>query len=60
MKKLLLSSITLLFCVSMLAQKSVDLKLNPEKNKTYRFRSSTDQTVTQTSKRESTDNRFQG
>jgi hypothetical protein len=48
MKKLLLSSITLLFCVSMMAQKSADLKMNPEKNKIYRFKASSSQTVSQT------------
>jgi hypothetical protein len=48
MKKLLLSSITLLFCISMMAQKSADLKMNPEKNKIYRFKSSSSQTVSQT------------
>ena len=48
MKKLLLSGITLLFCISMMAQKGTDLKMNPEKNKIYRFKSSSSQTVSQT------------
>jgi len=48
MKKLLLSCITLLFCISMMAQKGADLKMNPEKNKIYRFKSSSSQTVSQT------------
>lgn len=48
MKKLLLSSFVLLLSVAMMAQNSVNLKLNLEKNKVYRLSSSTEQTVTQT------------
>jgi hypothetical protein len=48
MKKLLLSSIAILFCVSIMAQNSVNLKLNLEKNKVYRFKSYSAQTITQT------------
>jgi proteasome assembly chaperone (PAC2) family protein len=48
MKKLLLSSIAILFCISIMAQNSVNLKLNLEKNKVYRFKSYSAQTVTQT------------
>lgn len=48
MKKLLLSSIAVLFCILLMAQNSVNLKMNLEKNKVYRFQSFTAQTVTQT------------
>ena len=48
MKKLLLSSIAVLFCISIIAQDNVNLKMNLEKNKVYRFRSYSAQTVTQT------------
>jgi proteasome assembly chaperone (PAC2) family protein len=48
MKKFLLSSIAVLFCISLMAQNSVNLKMNLEKNKVYRFRSYSAQTVTQT------------
>ena len=48
MKTILPSFIVLLFCTSIMAQNSVSLKLNLEKNKLYRFKSSTEQTVTQT------------
>jgi proteasome assembly chaperone (PAC2) family protein len=48
MKKLLLSIISVLFCISIMAQNSVNLKLNLEKNKVYRFNSSSAQTITQT------------
>jgi hypothetical protein len=48
MKKLLLSSIAILFCISIIAQNSVNLKMNLEKNKVYRFKSYSAQTVTQT------------
>ena len=48
MKKLLLSSITLLFCISIMAQNSINLKMNLEKNKVYRFKSFSAQTITQT------------
>jgi len=48
MKRLLLSITVLLFVVALTAQQSVLLKMNPEKNKLYRLRSVTEQTVTQT------------
>lgn len=48
MKKILLSFVALLFCMSVLAQNSVSLKMNLEKNKVYRFSSATEQTILQT------------
>lgn len=48
MKKFLLVSIAALLCLSLGAQNSVMLKMNPEKNKVYRFRSTSDQNITQT------------
>jgi len=48
MKKILLSCIIALFCMSMVAQNGVILKLNLEKNKVYRFSSASEQTVSQT------------
>ena len=48
MKKLLLSCFAVLFCISIIAQNSVNLKMNPEKNKVYRFSSVSEQTVLQT------------
>ncbi len=48
MKKLLLSSTAVLFCISVLAQNSVNLKMNLEKNKVYRFSSVSEQTIIQT------------
>ncbi|MGD0754057.1 MAG: DUF6263 family protein [Bacteroidales bacterium] len=48
MKKILLSCIAVLFSVSLMAQNSVNLKMNLEKNKVYRFNSASEQTVTQT------------
>jgi len=48
MKKILLSCTTALFCLSLMAQNGVLLKLNLEKNKVYRFSSSSEQTVSQT------------
>ncbi len=48
MKTILLSFFVLLFCNSVIAQNSVNLKLNLEKNKVYRFNSVSEQTVTQT------------
>jgi hypothetical protein len=48
MKKPLLSSILVLFCISILAQNNLNLKMNLEKNKVYRFNSYSAQTVTQT------------
>ncbi len=48
MKTIFLSFLVLLFCTSIIAQNSVNLKLNLEKNKVYRFNSVSEQTVTQT------------
>jgi len=48
MKKLLLSCLMVLFSVSVMAQNSVNLKMNPEKNKVYRFSSASEQTTVQT------------
>jgi hypothetical protein len=48
MKKILLSIISVVLGVSMIAQTSSNLKLNLEKNKVYRFKSTTEQTITQT------------
>jgi hypothetical protein len=48
MKKILLSTITFLFCVSVIAQNGANLKLNLEKNKVYRFTSLSEQTILQT------------
>jgi len=48
MKKLFLLCITVLSCASILAQNAVNLKLNLEKNKTYRLKSVSEQAVTQT------------
>jgi len=47
MKKVVLSTISLLFGISLIAQ-NAELKLNLEKNKVYRFKSTSDQTVSQT------------
>lgn len=48
MKKILLSFVVLLICISGMAQNSVSLKLNLEKNKVYRFNSVSENTITQT------------
>jgi hypothetical protein len=48
MKKILLSLTTVIFCVSSIAQNSASLKMNPEKNRVYRFSSSSEQTILQT------------
>jgi proteasome assembly chaperone (PAC2) family protein len=48
MKKILLSSVAVLFCISLIAQNSVNLKMNLEKNKVYRFSSVSEQTIIQT------------
>lgn len=48
MKKILLSCIAVLFCISIMAQNSANLKMNLEKNKVYRFQSASEQTITQT------------
>ena len=48
MKKILLSCVAVLFCISIMAQNSVNLKMNLEKNKVYRFSSASEQTILQT------------
>jgi proteasome assembly chaperone (PAC2) family protein len=48
MKKILLSIISLLFCALIPAQNSANLKMNLEKNKVYRLKSVSEQSVTQT------------
>lgn len=48
MKTLKISAIFLLFSVALFAQKSADLKLNLEKGKVYKFKSSTESSVAQT------------
>jgi hypothetical protein len=48
MKKILLAIISVLIGISIMAQSTASLKLNLEKNKVYRFKSTTEQTITQT------------
>jgi len=48
MKTLLLFGLSALLCLSSIAQNSVNLKLNLEKNKVYRLNAVSDQTVVQT------------
>ncbi len=48
MKKILLTSISILLGISIMAQNVNTLKLNLEKNKVYRFTSSSEQTISQT------------
>lgn len=48
MKKVVLSLITIVLSVASYAQGTTNLRLNIEKNRVYRYRSSTEQTVTQT------------
>jgi proteasome assembly chaperone (PAC2) family protein len=48
MKKILLSCVAVLFCISIMAQNSVSLKMNLEKNKVYRLNSVSEQTIIQT------------
>ena len=48
MKKILFSCVAIMFSVSIMAQNSVSLKMNLEKNKVYRFNSASEQTVIQT------------
>jgi hypothetical protein len=48
MKKVLSSVIAIAFGISLMAQSSAILKLNPEKNKVYLLKSVSEQTVTQT------------
>jgi hypothetical protein len=48
MKKILLSVIAILLGISVMAQNSASLKMNLEKNKLYRLKSVSEQTITQT------------
>jgi hypothetical protein len=48
MKKIVLLCIAILSGISVIPQNSVNFKMNPEKNKVYRFLSSSEQTITQT------------
>lgn len=48
MKRIFLSVAALLIVISLTAQESTSLRLNLERNKTYRFKSVAEQTVTQT------------
>lgn len=48
MKKIFLLCVAILFCLSTMAQNSINLKLNLEKNKVYRFSSASEQTIIQT------------
>jgi hypothetical protein len=48
MKKILFSCVTVLFSISIIAQNNANLKMNLEKNKVYRLKSISEQTITQT------------
>src|SRR3972149_7602898 len=48
MKKIILSFTVVLLGISLMAQNAADLKLNLEKNKVYRFKSASEQTISQT------------
>ncbi len=48
MKKIFLSITAILFCISIMAQNSVILKMNLEKNKVYRLNAVSNQTIIQT------------
>lgn len=48
MKKIILSVTAVMFCAAIMAQNPANLKLNLEKNKVYRLKSVSTQTVTQT------------
>jgi len=48
MKKIMLSCTAIMFCAAILAQNPASLKMNLEKNKVYRLKSVSEQTVTQT------------
>lgn len=48
MKKIMLSCTAIMFCAAILAQNPASLKMNLEKNKVYRLKSVTEQTITQT------------
>ena len=48
MKKIFLSAIAVLFMIPVMAQQTASLKMNLEKNKLYRLKSVSEQTITQT------------
>ncbi len=48
MKKIMLSCTAIMFCAAILAQNPANLKMNLEKNKLYRLKSVSEQTITQT------------
>lgn len=48
MKKIMLSFTAVMFCAAIMAQNPANLKLNLEKNKVYRLKTVSEQTVTQT------------
>jgi hypothetical protein len=48
MKKIFLSFVSVVFCLAVTAQNGINLKLNLEKNKVYRFSSVSQQTINQT------------
>jgi len=48
MKKIMLSCTAIMFCAAILAQNPANLKMNLEKNKVYRLKSVSEQTITQT------------
>lgn len=48
MKRILLSAAALLIVISLTAQETANLRMNLEKNKTYRLKSVSEQTITQT------------
>ncbi len=48
MKKILLSFIAVMFCLSLVAQTTANLRMNLEKNKVYRLKSVSEQVITQT------------
>jgi len=48
MQKIFLSFVSVLFCASILAQNTTTLKMNLEKNKVYRLKSVSEQTISQT------------
>jgi hypothetical protein len=48
MKKMLFSCVAFLFSISMMAQNSVNLKMNLEKSKVYRLKAVSEQTIIQT------------
>ena len=48
MKKILFSCVAVISCISVMAQNGAILKMNLEKNKVYRLKSATEQTISQT------------